>query len=225
MEPPADILGYPPAVEEGHVEAVAATGQEGVWVVREGSGVGVREQLQRSVPCRAGCVDEVVGGAPDSDGEEDEGGLGADEPGRIRFVGEVGLVEAGAVDGEVGNARQLQSMARPGNPERKCNADAVDAGRAEGGSLQTSGTLIATCYATFPPSDGHIAEGSDHPGRSALRPNPWSPPPHSVVLAGHPLHVRRRASHLLPFSEFPGRSTRPPTTPSTPPSQQRRLPS
>lgn len=70
-----------------------------------GSGVGVREQLQRC--SRAGCVDEVVGGAPDSDGEEDEGGLGADEPGRVRFVGEVGFVEVGAVDAEVGDARRI----------------------------------------------------------------------------------------------------------------------
>lgn len=69
-------------------------------MISEGSGVGVREQLQRSVPCGAGCVDEVVGGAPDdSDGEEDEGGLGAAEPGRVHFVGEV--------DGEVGDARRF----------------------------------------------------------------------------------------------------------------------
>jgi hypothetical protein len=47
------IFGYPPAVEEGHCVVLNAPGKEGIWVFSEGTGVGVREQLQRLLPCRA----------------------------------------------------------------------------------------------------------------------------------------------------------------------------
>jgi hypothetical protein len=79
MEPPTNVFGYPAAVEKGHGVVLAAAGQEGIWILLEGSGIVVREELQRLLPWRPGCVDEVVGGAPYCDGQEDKGGLGANE--------------------------------------------------------------------------------------------------------------------------------------------------
>jgi hypothetical protein len=59
------------------------------------SGVGVWEQLQRLLPYKADCVNKVVGGATDCDGQENKGGLGADQRWQVHVVGKVGGVEPG----------------------------------------------------------------------------------------------------------------------------------
>lgn len=87
-----------------------------------------------------GCVDEEAGGAPVLEAEEDEGVLGADEPGLVLAI------DAGAVDGEVGDARRVDE------PEGYLHGLAV-LGAAPGG-----GRVPVRRYARRLAEDGRVGE-------------------------------------------------------------------
>lgn len=98
------IIGKFPVEENQGIVLGITTGQEAKSIASSDF-VRVRNQLQRRCP-RASSVDEVLDGSPARDGdkghaEEDKGGLRAEDVGLVVEV----LVEAGAVDGEVGDSR------------------------------------------------------------------------------------------------------------------------